>query len=658
MIGEPYSETNSFPKQESIFKPHDVRRIMKMSIDLLDESERRHPQCALMMYNRFLRKKGFCLGRETVVSGNIGNEHEKMISYSYTQLFEAANKVIHRLNLFYNQWKSSGSAWARLAISGSYHSHRSEIDVLRLLSELLRYEDYEDDDRFKDNKARCAASKQSIDAAIIRAEEIHQEMNKQHMSRRRFSSLVAATTASALIYGAARKTFPGTDDQQAARIQVIYKDPVKISSPQPVTAIPTVITSGDNHAETIAAKIVDSGKTAVPIEKKSEPIAAETEMKTTEAKESKNLVEYFLGDLISKLKQKRLVKAALDSGYKERIDSRFLNSDRINFLFLGLDQTRTRDYVTGSTKGIGRSDVIIVISFDPRTFKTTLISFPRDMYVPEVKPHFPNVPKINTMTMVKAVTEGAFDEFEFCKKIIESATGLPIDGQISVNVDFVQGYPEKDLPSFFDRIFPDGLVINVGKDLSDPFYLKDKEFKKGRQVMDGRTLSQYARSRYSTSDYDRNLRQRQVVKAAIVNLFPRILEDVARGKPQTLDTIIDTLEEQESHFNFYSDLDFVTILRTMRNEIVRLQSQPAVLAALAINTRSLISEIIGDSDGVLVTEGLTPANGMIVPLDKDERLETAVNKIAGSRIDSESTAHGNYLDYYKASRQFVSDLIA
>lgn len=138
-------------------------------------------------------------------------------------------------------------------------------------------------------------------------------------------------------------------------------------------------------------------------------------------------------------------------------------------------------------------DTIMLASANPETGKINLISIPRDLY------HKGR--KINELYYAYGVQE--------LEKTIWEITGV---------------YPDKyilfDFKAFVDFIdLLGGVEINVEKALTDYSYpgpdnsYQTVSFQAGTRQMNGSEALKYARSRKSTSDFDRAKRQQQIVKA-------------------------------------------------------------------------------------------------------------------------------------------------
>ncbi|MDP3726946.1 MAG: LCP family protein, partial [bacterium] len=377
---------------------------------------------------------------------------------------------------------------------------------------------------------------------------------------------------------------------------------------------------------------------------------------------NRNFAEFFLGNLTELFKQKRAEKAAGDPSFAERVQKEFLKSDSINFLYLGIDETRERAKEF-TRNGLGRSDVMMLVSFDPHTFKTTAISFPRDLFSPELVKYFGRGARINAVTMSPHVDKKA-DPFEIARHIVESATGIPVDGVIETNIDFMQGFMQgaDNFLGIFDSLFPDGLEITVPKRIVDGDYpvgyaTKRLVFEPGKQKMKGRSLTEYARTRHSDSDFQRADRQRQILKAAIKDLFPRILTETAKGNTKSLDEIIKALEKQEQLSNLFFDINIAEVVKTLRDNLIRLRNTPsgvAVLGVLAANTADEIDRINKNGEGFAsfgvneMTESMGPSDAQYLPY---------VHKIRGAKTDSKPTKQGNYLAYWQSLRERVYKLV-
>ncbi len=154
--------------------------------------------------------------------------------------------------------------------------------------------------------------------------------------------------------------------------------------------------------------------------------------------------------------------------------------------------------------GNNLTDSIMLASLDGATHHVTLISIPRDLYV--AYPLEKWAGKINSLYDVGKSNKVGIT---YLAEKVREITGQPIDHYIVVDfsgfkqIIDILGWVSIDVPEdLTDREYPDNnwgyLVFSV---------------KKWLQVFDGETALRYARSRHSTSDFDRSNRQQLIIKA-------------------------------------------------------------------------------------------------------------------------------------------------
>lgn len=144
------------------------------------------------------------------------------------------------------------------------------------------------------------------------------------------------------------------------------------------------------------------------------------------------------------------------------------------------------------------TDTIMIGVVDSATKKITLISIPRDFWI--------NGRKINE-----------YYEFFGVKKLADELTeitNLSIDKYVIVDM--------RSFKKFIDDI--GGIDINVEKSLYDYSYPAENNayqifsIDKGFHHLDGDTALKYARSRHSTTDFDRSQRQQEIIKSVKAEL--------------------------------------------------------------------------------------------------------------------------------------------
>ncbi len=144
-------------------------------------------------------------------------------------------------------------------------------------------------------------------------------------------------------------------------------------------------------------------------------------------------------------------------------------------------------------ENMGLTDTIMLASINTVAKKVTLLSIPRDLYY--------NGRKINEYYEKYGIGE--------LENVINAVTGIMPDKYLIV-----------DMSSFVAVVDAVGGVdINVPKGITDALYpgpnstYATVSFKQGYQHMDGQRALKYARSRKSTTDFDRSARQQQIITA-------------------------------------------------------------------------------------------------------------------------------------------------
>ncbi len=171
-----------------------------------------------------------------------------------------------------------------------------------------------------------------------------------------------------------------------------------------------------------------------------------------------------------------------------------------NFLILG---TGGKNH-----EGSDLTDTMIVASIDDTDKLVTMISIPRDIYVQDKVVGNSKINEVyyNAEKYYGNSTEG----LDHVKNKIEELMGIPIHYWVKINFD---GFKE-----LVDAL--DGIDIYVKDPIYDPYYPKDGTYlyetfsiAAGQQHMDGEMALKYARSRKTTSDFDRADRQQQIIFA-------------------------------------------------------------------------------------------------------------------------------------------------
>lgn len=173
--------------------------------------------------------------------------------------------------------------------------------------------------------------------------------------------------------------------------------------------------------------------------------------------------------------------------------------ERINFLLLGLD-------LRPGERGAANTDTMMIVSVDPATKSVTMLSIPRDLWVP-IPGYGEN--RINTAYAIGILRNYPGGGPALAKKTVQYNFGIPIHYYVTIN--FV-GFRK-----LVDAL--GGITIDVPRDIYDPTFPDDRygyrplTIRRGRQSMNGDMALAYARTRHVDNDFGRMFRQQQVLKA-------------------------------------------------------------------------------------------------------------------------------------------------
>lgn len=179
------------------------------------------------------------------------------------------------------------------------------------------------------------------------------------------------------------------------------------------------------------------------------------------------------------------------------------------------------------------TDTIIVANFNNQTKEVKLISLPRDLYIENKK--------INSIYTYKGLTSLISE--------VESITGLNIDK-----------YALIDMYTFIDVVDTlGGIDVELDKPLIDPSYTTydnnewgTLSLTAGVHNVNGRQALRIARSRYSTSDFDRAYRQHLILNG----LKTRVKELGAKDAKTITELALLGMESTETNLNFKDILKY------------------------------------------------------------------------------------------------------
>lgn len=229
------------------------------------------------------------------------------------------------------------------------------------------------------------------------------------------------------------------------------------------------------------------------------------------------------------------------------------DNGRVNFLLLGIDR---RSLLTSTERG-ELTDTIMVASYDIKSKEVSVVSLPRDMWVPYLSGGYG---KINSayatglywLSSQKAVeySLGEHQGATYAAKTLERVLGIPIhyyavigfDSFISA-VDILGGIDVDVERSFDDFMYP-----IPGRENIEPEELRYEHlhFEAGLSHFDGETALKFARSRKALgsegTDFARSARQQKVVEAV-------------RSKLLSLETLTNLSRIKSLYNEFYDSLE-------------------------------------------------------------------------------------------------------
>lgn len=211
-------------------------------------------------------------------------------------------------------------------------------------------------------------------------------------------------------------------------------------------------------------------------------------------------------------------KIANDKSSLTREDDKFLNKvniskglnaaenfdkNIINILVFGIDKSEARDN-SGNFGDIYRPDTVILVSLNIETKAVSMVSIPRDTYVPLYGNR--GKTKINACMYYGSIygkKDNDFDNGVDCLEQTVSALmgGVPIDYYVCIDMDVVVGVVNA--------------IGGVEYDVPYNIYVKGNvRVQKGLQVLNGARFLVFARDRYGAgSDIERAEMQQKLLKA-------------------------------------------------------------------------------------------------------------------------------------------------
>ena len=260
--------------------------------------------------------------------------------------------------------------------------------------------------------------------------------------------------------------------------------------------------------------------------------------------------------------------------FQKEIELKKTEDEKINVLLLGIGG--------GNHDGPLLTDTIIFASIDPKSQKITMITIPRDLWVPELKQ------KINYAYASGEVKQKG-GGLKLTKAVVGKIVGQDIDYGFRVDFNgFIKAVDEVG-----------GITINVERSFEDPEYpISGKEaetcgfdgdefekrataeaqfeafpcryeylkFEEGSQVMDGATALKYVRSRHAIgpegTDFARSKRQEKVIAA----LREKVISAGTFLNPLTLVNLYDVFRDSiDTDIQKEEYDDFVKLAQKLQN---------------------------------------------------------------------------------------------
>jgi LCP family protein required for cell wall assembly len=177
----------------------------------------------------------------------------------------------------------------------------------------------------------------------------------------------------------------------------------------------------------------------------------------------------------------------------------------INVLLLGKD-------ISDSD---GLTDTMIIASVDTENKNIVMLSVPRDLWVTTEKFGSSRINEIYRNTKSRLIRAEVQEDIaheeavRILQNMLEKVTGIPLHHYAQINfyglidiVDALSGIEIENKEAIYDENYPNW-----------EWGYETFELPAGTHILDGETALKFARSRYSTSDFNRAARQQQVIQA-------------------------------------------------------------------------------------------------------------------------------------------------
>lgn len=285
-------------------------------------------------------------------------------------------------------------------------------------------------------------------------------------------------------------------------------------------------------------------------------------------------------------------------------NSKYSLDKPISLLLTGTDYSTKRDPSEGGV----RSDTVMVATLTSNNsrgnIEADLVSIPRDTIVRDICSSNNGVyDKLTNTTSTGFIKNQNIDEgIECTKSSVEDLLNIEIDYYVSSGFDGIidlvnaVGGITVDVPyDFCEQNEKDQGASEDSQVCGEGAYY----FKKGSQNLTGEEALSYARQRHASSDYDRNIRQQQVMTTVI----KKILKDPVKYSPQFIQIFNKDFQSSmpisliESLLNFATNTYNTASLNMSSNvpTILDIKSSPYQNITETESIEAETSNIVGDA---------------------------------------------------------------
>ncbi len=280
--------------------------------------------------------------------------------------------------------------------------------------------------------------------------------------------------------------------------------------------------------------------------------------------------------------------------------------DRIDILIVGIRGFQDgEDRSEGGSNGEYLADTIILASFNKENDRAALVSIPRDLYVdiPEY-----GMEKINSAYAIGEARQYGGGGLQLTRALVSAISGVYVDHVVSVDFEGFEKIIDQigGIVIYRDTPFVEGKQwIHDGQEGKRYWRFRQEsttteagwEFyvPKGENIMNSEEALYYARSRYSSSDFDRMRRQQEVIsmiKSKALNLG-------VIANPVKIFGILDTLENN------------------VRSDIEVSQMKELLFIIQKAKIQDLKKAVLDTSDDGLLVEDRVEGRFVLLPKDGD-----------------------------------------